>query len=589
MKSIKNNLKKVCALALLAGTSATLSAQYKFYTQPAQQMDKTYLSLESISVDDESLHKPGYIISATAMELPSGVLQRGEINRTDAKGNVIWTNQYEINGIPHRFNHIEKYTFNGAVEYLVVGSIAYSANDNTMLVALVNDNGNVLASKEFRSQNYSNLVGTKAIVTSRNTFAIVGMEGDGFTATDNKDIVVLEVDANLGYINSSIFSTTNNTYDFDMATDIVEGVDPGHYFIVGTSNKSAANGLSTSLPCTMASLIDISGSVLWSYNYSTAGTYHWDAGAEGYFDGNNFWVMGNSSINHYYNLVELEAGSGSVLSKIQFGAALYDVYGFELKKSLQRDDEFIICSWRNDFGTGSVQPFLMSYNWATKQITWQWKYAGSNNQQANFVENNWLYLRAGAQFSYFYNDIMAYAPDFGGYGMLTLENENSPGNENVMLWWKTDLGGNVGKECGYDSTFADTFAMYPLVNDPLTFVNNNINPDRDNFLHEQGIELDVYACTPEDMYKTGALTTQKIIANNYKVYPNPAANNLTIEGENIAQVILTDMFGREILKQKMDAQSSHQLDVTNISSGIYIISISTNSGELKTHKLEIIK
>ena len=75
MKSIKNNLKKVCALALLAGTSATLSAQYKFYTQPAQQMDKTYLSLESISVDDESLHKPGYIISATAMELPSGVLQ----------------------------------------------------------------------------------------------------------------------------------------------------------------------------------------------------------------------------------------------------------------------------------------------------------------------------------------------------------------------------------------------------------------------------------------------------------------------------------------------------------------------------------
>ena len=63
------------------------------------------------------------------------------------------------------------------------------------------------------------------------------------------------------------------------------------------------------------------------------------------------------------------------------------------------------------------------------------------------------------------------------------------------------------------------------------------------------------------------------------VFPNPAFNAITIScSEPILLISLADISGKKSLQQKGDNNNSTTLDLTNLKTGIYVLSIATKSG-----------
>ena len=66
------------------------------------------------------------------------------------------------------------------------------------------------------------------------------------------------------------------------------------------------------------------------------------------------------------------------------------------------------------------------------------------------------------------------------------------------------------------------------------------------------------------------------------VYPNPTANRVYIQAENITKAELFDLMGRKVMETNQD-----QIDISNISSGSYILQVTTQNN--KTQSFKIIK
>lgn len=587
MKTINSKTLLLSAVVLLL--PVFLQAQYATYY--GRSLDHTYLTVENVTAADNPQYDDGYIISTTVFSNGnSSVPVRGEITRTDLLGGLHWVNEYTVtpSSLENRFNHITKYSFNGSVEYLVVGSIIDGTGSTTLMIATIDDNGAVLASQELSSGTYAHLVGIKGIVTSDDGFAIVAMETTGFGNLDDKNIVILKLDNSLTLQSSMTVTSTTITRDYDTPTDIIEGDNPEEFFIVGTSNKDV-----NSLSCGFAALVEPqANTVHWSYNFSTALGAHWDVGADAFYNGNRLWVLANSSIIHYFNLIELEPSTGAVLNVIQFSDVTYgndfDHYGFELKESLNNPDEHLVISgWKSLYATNAVQPFLLEVNPFDGSIAWQWKYDGYINNQMALNENSWLRVGAAGQFSFYFNDMMTYRPNREGYAMLTA---NATDPDQIWLWFGTDLTGNVLPDCGYDPPLGDSIPPYFPTNNPLTTTTDNTQIGMDGFLNETDVTYYANRCGEDAKFKNGGTNSlEENAINAYKVYPNPATHTLFVRGEDIKEVTLTDMFGRKILTQKVNAQTQTSLNTSNVKTGIYIINITTTGGDIKTQRVEIVQ
>jgi len=68
--------------------------------------------------------------------------------------------------------------------------------------------------------------------------------------------------------------------------------------------------------------------------------------------------------------------------------------------------------------------------------------------------------------------------------------------------------------------------------------------------------------------------------NTFAVYPNPATNFLNINGDTTTfnEVKVTDLNGRVVKNVKFEGVTSTQLNVSELSSGMYIINIYSNEG-----------
>ena len=78
------------------------------------------------------------------------------------------------------------------------------------------------------------------------------------------------------------------------------------------------------------------------------------------------------------------------------------------------------------------------------------------------------------------------------------------------------------------------------------------------------------------------LTVEDILQpqRGISVYPNPTANRIYIQGENILQAELFDLRGR-----KVKATTQNQLDLSDIGSGSFILKVITNNNETKSFKI----
>jgi hypothetical protein len=64
------------------------------------------------------------------------------------------------------------------------------------------------------------------------------------------------------------------------------------------------------------------------------------------------------------------------------------------------------------------------------------------------------------------------------------------------------------------------------------------------------------------------------------VYPNPTANRIYIQGENVLQAELFDLRGR-----KVKATTQNQIDLSDITSGSFILKVTTDNNKTKSFKI----
>ena len=78
------------------------------------------------------------------------------------------------------------------------------------------------------------------------------------------------------------------------------------------------------------------------------------------------------------------------------------------------------------------------------------------------------------------------------------------------------------------------------------------------------------------------LTVEDILQpqSGISVYPNPTANRIYIQGENILQAELFDLRGR-----KVKATTQNQLDLIDTGSGSFILKVTTDNNKTKSFKI----
>ena len=79
-----------------------------------------------------------------------------------------------------------------------------------------------------------------------------------------------------------------------------------------------------------------------------------------------------------------------------------------------------------------------------------------------------------------------------------------------------------------------------------------------------------------------SLTVEDILQprSGISVYPNPTANRIYIQGENVLQAELFDLRGR-----KVKATTQNQLDLSDTGSGSFILKVTTDKNNTKSFKI----
>ncbi len=84
-------------------------------------------------------------------------------------------------------------------------------------------------------------------------------------------------------------------------------------------------------------------------------------------------------------------------------------------------------------------------------------------------------------------------------------------------------------------------------------------------------------------YAGSQTSVTNIDKSSYTIYPNPTTSSINIELENEALATsykITDTKGEQVLTGSLSTSSSVSIDVEQLSSGVYIIELTTSSGEM---------
>jgi predicted Zn-dependent protease len=86
-----------------------------------------------------------------------------------------------------------------------------------------------------------------------------------------------------------------------------------------------------------------------------------------------------------------------------------------------------------------------------------------------------------------------------------------------------------------------------------------------------------------DDYQEDALISREL--NFTKIYPNPANNFITLSSNNaLTRIILSSIEGKIIRKERISNTTSYDIDINQLSKGIYFISIENSLGEITIRK-----
>ena len=129
--------------------------------------------------------------------------------------------------------------------------------------------------------------------------------------------------------------------------------------------------------------------------------------------------------------------------------------------------------------------------------------------------------------------------------------------------------------------------LYDNYTDTETLLNNNA-VNTHNFSVDQSIAESIATDRFEIRFDVSTLSNDDFDISKISVYPNPANEILNINlGENasqLQQISLFDLNGRLINQIKIDNDNNlqNQIDVSNLSSGVYLLEVKTQNDQFKT-------
>lgn len=94
---------------------------------------------------------------------------------------------------------------------------------------------------------------------------------------------------------------------------------------------------------------------------------------------------------------------------------------------------------------------------------------------------------------------------------------------------------------------------------------------------------DADSVSVDDVVITGTLGTSEALANKFSTYPNPANNVVNISNNyniTLTNVDINDINGRTVKTLKVSNLSEIQMNVSDLTSGVYFMNIDTDSGKV---------
>lgn len=160
------------------------------------------------------------------------------------------------------------------------------------------------------------------------------------------------------------------------------------------------------------------------------------------------------------------------------------------------------------------------------------------------------------------------------YVIMNTDTINFSGQNNYTIKTNVDMAPGETRNIPYLFFFDTSFFMGPVSDihfciyvKPLNRFNPITDPDLNN-----NIDCKILHIVPMIAGNTDALALNRI-----KLYPNPASNQFSVEGENLKSVEIKDQSGKTVL---FDQEDFSALNCKDLSNGIYFVNVKTENHEL---------
>ncbi len=139
-------------------------------------------------------------------------------------------------------------------------------------------------------------------------------------------------------------------------------------------------------------------------------------------------------------------------------------------------------------------------------------------------------------------------------------------------------GWGIGNACGEDYFSHGVYkGDLDMKGDPLQILNSHFVVEG-NIINQGEI---IYLCDNAILeVKGGVLSVENPTIEDFKIYPNPAINEINIKGIEVKELEIYDMTGRRI-KHYQTFGMLHKIMIDDLQSGIYFLKINNSI----THKI----
>ena len=129
---------------------------------------------------------------------------------------------------------------------------------------------------------------------------------------------------------------------------------------------------------------------------------------------------------------------------------------------------------------------------------------------------------------------------------------------------------------------ADYYEGRRLLSGPASMLSANYS----KFSVAQADNSALWYLHPDGTIHTYSIGIETVENSDIRIYPNPAADKVTIDLQNTSatEICLMDIYGKTVLRQAVNSQSE-VLDLGNLAKGMYFVQISNNGKVEASQKL----